>query len=103
MGSTWLGYLYGDLQVPAVIWSAGGFECRVEGQAFVCRNPARAECYASGRCQPLTLPFESTVLLRYVRAEGRFVLQRDLPPTAQPYRQDFDLNATVSPSQTAAE
>jgi hypothetical protein len=85
VGSTWLSYLYGDLKVPAVIWSAsGGFDCRAEGPSFVCRNPARADCYASGRCQPLRLPFESTVLLRYVRAEGRFVLQRDLPPDLAP-------------------
>jgi hypothetical protein len=84
VGSTWLSYLYGDLEVPAVIWSAGGFECRVQGQAFACRNPTRADCYASGRCQPLMLPFESTVLLRCVRAEERFVLQRELPPDLAP-------------------
>jgi fatty acid desaturase len=41
-------------------------------------------------------------LRRQLQNEDYF-LQRDLPPTAQPYRQDFDLNATVSPSQTAAE
>lgn len=82
--ATWPAYLYGDLKVSTVIWSAGGFDCQAGGQAFTCRNPARADCYASGRCQPLVLPFESTVLLRYLPATGRFVLQRSLPRDLAP-------------------
>ncbi len=80
VGSTWLSYLYGEARFPAVIWSPGGFDCRVEGEAFVCRNPARSDCYASGACQPLRLPFEATVLLLYAPAERGFVLQPRLPP-----------------------
>lgn len=84
VGGPWLEYLYAPAPETVIWGQAGGPRCEAQATAFVCRNEALAECYASGRCQPRVLPFDHTVLLAYSRERGRFELQERLPPELVP-------------------
>jgi hypothetical protein len=79
VGGPWLDHLYGA-PPRAVIWQPRGrMACSLAVGAFVCRDRRRAECYASGACDPLVVPVERAVLLDHVPSSGGFELRRRLP------------------------
>jgi hypothetical protein len=85
VAAPWLEYLYAPAP-ETLIWGQVPFgqRCQAEAEAFVCRHNAKADCYASGQCQPRLFAFERTVLLRYVPERGRFELQERLPGDLAP-------------------